>query len=315
MLAPLILLASALVAAKPVFPSYALHERRAYIPSGWSWVQRHDAASVLPLRFGLAQTNVHHMDEYVNDVSHPDSPNYGNHWSAEKVAKMFAPASETVDAVHGWLIDAGFVRERVRVASSRGWIEVNATVEEAESLLRAEYHVYRHGESGQKHIGSSLDFSSVKCMSGARVLTGPTACDEYYLPEHVRPHVELVMPTVHFDAAIRKHGSDGSAMKVGRPGFRRGLKSGGTIDVHSEIAEDSVDRCDVHITPACLRRLYGIPDSWQPKAADRNSLGICRCLVWSDDLLRFDVGDQPSIRHKGIARMISTGSGVHSLQG
>ena len=75
---------------------------------------------------------------------------------------MFAPTSEAVDTVHGWLIDAGFVRERVKVASSRGWIEVNATVEEAENLLRAEYHVYRHGESGQKHIGSSLDFFSLR---------------------------------------------------------------------------------------------------------------------------------------------------------
>ena len=110
------------------------------------------------------------------------------------------------------------------------------------------------------------------------------------------------MPTVHFDAVIRKRG-------VGRPGFGRGPKSGGTFDVHSEMAEDSVDHCDVHITPACLRRLYGIPDSWQPKAADRNSLGIGRCLV----LVRFIFCDLMWVVSRVYATRVSPGGSRHVL--
>jgi tripeptidyl-peptidase-1 len=146
------------VGAKPLFSSSTVHERRADVPSGWYKVQRHDAAAVLPLRIGLAQANIDRIDEYVNDVAHPDSPNYGNHWSAERVAKTFAPTAESVDVVRAWLVDAGFARERVRVVPSRGWIEVNATVEEVERLLRTEYHVYRHEDSGQGHVGESFGF-------------------------------------------------------------------------------------------------------------------------------------------------------------
>jgi tripeptidyl-peptidase-1 len=223
------------------------------------------------------QANIDRIDEYVNDVAHLDSPNYGNHWSAERVAKTFAPTVESIEAVRGWLVDAGFARERVRVVRSRGWIEVNATVEEAERLLRTEYHVYRHEDSGQGHVGSSFELFFDVDFSGAVVLIGMApACDEYHLPEHIRPHVELVMPTVHFDAVIRRRDSNGSAAKIGQPGYGHGPRSGGTIDIHAETQDEanSVDRCDVAITLACLRRLYGIPDSWQPKAADRNSLGI-----------------------------------------
>lgn len=29
-----------------------------------------------------------------------------------------------------------------------------------------------------------------------------TACDSYQLPEHIQPHVDLITPTVHFNAII-----------------------------------------------------------------------------------------------------------------
>ena len=34
----------------------------------------------------------------------------------------------------------------------QSWIKLNATVEEAEKLLNAEYHVYKH-VSGKEHVG------------------------------------------------------------------------------------------------------------------------------------------------------------------
>ena len=88
------------------------------------------------------------------DVSHPESPNYGKHWPAEKIAETFAPSKDTIDAVRGWLHSAGFAAERLKLSASRGWIEINATVTEVERLLDADYHVYGHA-SGSEHIGMS----------------------------------------------------------------------------------------------------------------------------------------------------------------
>ncbi len=84
-------------------------------------------------------------------VAHPDSSTYGQHWSAERVAKHFAPSEVTVSTVKSWLIDAGFHPDHLHFSRSKGWISVKALVSEAESLLKAEYHVYTHS-SGREQI-------------------------------------------------------------------------------------------------------------------------------------------------------------------
>lgn len=99
----------------------------------------------------LKQNNLHKLEEYLTDVSHPESPNYGQHWSAAEVAKTFAPDPTTIDAVRAWLNES-FAPERIRLSPSRGWLDVNATTAEVEALLDAEYHVYSH-ELGGEHIG------------------------------------------------------------------------------------------------------------------------------------------------------------------
>jgi tripeptidyl-peptidase I len=128
-----------------------LHEKRNHVPAGWSHSHKYHAAAVLPLRFALSQPNLHSIDKYINDIAHPDSPNYGNHWTAAEVAEKFAPSIDTVDTVKNWLLESGIAAKRIRVTNTKGWIELNATVHEVEKLLNAEYHVHKHA-SGKKHV-------------------------------------------------------------------------------------------------------------------------------------------------------------------
>ncbi len=88
----------------------------------------------------------------MNEVSHPKSPQYGNHWTAGKIAETFAPSEETISAVHNWLVGSGIPAERIKISSTKGWINVDASVAEANELLRTEYNVYVH-ESGKSHVG------------------------------------------------------------------------------------------------------------------------------------------------------------------
>jgi tripeptidyl-peptidase-1 len=134
-------------------PPYILHEKRSHTPSGWDVLRRRDASSVLPLRFGLKQSNIDKLEDMLYNISHPDSANYGNHWTRAQVAQTFASSQETVEIVRGWLEGAGFGLDRVKLAPSRNWLEVNTTVEEAEHLLKTEYHVYGH-KSGKLHTGA-----------------------------------------------------------------------------------------------------------------------------------------------------------------
>ena len=148
------------------------------------------------------------------DVSHPESPNYGAHWTAAKVAQTFRPSAESVQTVRAWLAQNGIAPERVRLNGSGGWLTADVTVAEAEALLGTEYHVYAH-EDGAESVG----------------------CDKaYHLPEHVSKHVDLVTPTVHFDAKVRREAPAALEKRkipnVGAPGFGPvNPKTTGTIKV------------------------------------------------------------------------------------
>ncbi|KAF4612802.1 hypothetical protein D9613_011842 [Agrocybe pediades] len=231
----------------PSAHSYILHEKRSHVPSGWTLVKRHDPSETIPLRFGLKQTNITKLEELLFDVSHPDSPNYGKHWTPEQVARAFAPSKESVEVVRTWLAERGINKERVKISRSRGWLQVNATVEEAETILKTQYHVYEHA-SGTRHI----------------------ACKAYHLPEHVSPHVEIITPSIHFDAVLKKRGKNATlpSKRVGMPGTAFAPKTTGYIrNIHQELGD-----CHETITPLCLRALYDL--TYEPLSPHKNSFAI-----------------------------------------
>ena len=94
----------------------------------------------------------------------------------------------------------------------------------------------------------------------------------YHLPEHVQPHIDLVTPSVHFDAKLtRRSGGESaaSARSIGQPGAGAApLKTAGKV---SEVLGE-LEQCDEYITPICLRTLYGL--FYEPVATDKNSFGI-----------------------------------------
>lgn len=255
-----------LVSAEPFLSPYRVHERRGHIPAGWSYDRKHDSAAAIPLRFALKQSNIDAIGDFLMEVSQPESAGYGKHWSAGEVFRKFSPSAESIGAVLAWLEENGFDSSRAKLTRNRGWIEVQATVEEAERLLQTEYHVYGH-ETGQEHVGeqhsSSSDFVN---------FTSCVACDSYHLPEHVQSHVDFVTPTVHFDAKISKRSGSGSpegiARSVGQPGHGTSPKTTGEI----QTLLNQLESCDKQITPICLRALYGLV--YEPLAASKNSYGI-----------------------------------------
>lgn len=103
-------LTTALAAPSQSTESHVIHERRATNPgSDWILTRRLDPSNILPspLRIGLKQSNLHHLEDLLLSISHPESPSYGQHWTPEEVADYFAPSEETVDAVRTWLGDNG----------------------------------------------------------------------------------------------------------------------------------------------------------------------------------------------------------------
>ncbi|KAJ6489762.1 subtilisin-like protein [Mycena sanguinolenta] len=194
-----------------------VHEKRADHPS-LTYSRRLEGHVTVPLKIGLKQQNTQDLSEHLLTVSDPQSPSFGQHWSPEKVAHVFAPANETRDAVVGWLTDAGFDVDRLRVSYNKAWIHVeNATVDEVEDLLDTEYHVYTH-ESGEEHA----------------------ACDSYSLPAHIAHHIDLITPTVQPNIKL-----------TSRPSNRSGV-------LRKRSAPLLPVGCDQTFTPACIRSLYNM---------------------------------------------------------
>ena len=85
--------------------------------------------------------------------SDPESDKYGKYWSMEEVYAAFAPPRETVRSVREWLAASGIHGSRVIQSDNYGWLAFNATVDEAEKLLKTEYHEHEHKYSANVRVG------------------------------------------------------------------------------------------------------------------------------------------------------------------
>lgn len=142
-LATLALWAASILAA-PAPSSHILHEKRETVASRWIKGDRLEADVLLPVRIGMTQSNLDRGHDHLMDVSDPDSPNYGKHWSVEQVHDLFAPSTESVDAIRGWLEAAGIRAERISQSVNKQWMQFDASTAELEDLVKAKFHRFEH---------------------------------------------------------------------------------------------------------------------------------------------------------------------------
>lgn len=142
------------------------------------------------------------------------------------------------------------------------WIHAEASVAQAESLLKTSFYEYTH-ETGHTHIG----------------------CDSYQVPAKIQKHIDFITPTVHFDAKIdqpRKKRSleaheqelaKRSMKNVGAAGSGSLPKDGGVVPESMQSLIGTLETCDLMIVPDCLRALYLFPEGTVLNNA-KNSYGI-----------------------------------------
>jgi tripeptidyl-peptidase-1 len=97
---------AAVAFAVPAPTSYVVHEKREVQTEKWS--RRRDIKlnrdAVIPMSFGLAQRNLENGYDFLMDVSHPESKNYGKHWTMEKVFKTTSVGENEVDKLRSWIL-------------------------------------------------------------------------------------------------------------------------------------------------------------------------------------------------------------------
>ena len=223
--------------------------------------------TLLPVRIGLAQNNLDKAHEYLMDVSHPNSPNYGKHWLSQQVIEAFKPSDDTIGTVHRWLVDAGIESESIAHTDNKAWFAFYATAEQLENLLHAEFHEFEDLRTGD---------------------IAP-ACDRYHLPEHIQQHVDYVTPGIRPVASMKKSNEYPSETLSKRRQPQPEKRSGRTLHHRPTHAmpshpESNLDTCDITITPACIAALYEIPPA--TLADPGNSMGI-----WESEVGYWDQKD------------------------
>lgn len=164
------------------------------------------------------------VEEHLLRTSDPKHPDFRKHLSAQEVLELSKPSERCVRTVEAWLRKNGLLGKAVM--SDGGVLEVEASVREAERLLRARYAVWRDGD-GKREV----------------LRTG-----EFELPEEVEACVDFVTPTTGFPALKTK----------------RNERLEKRMAVHSKQENTLRDKrratcgSNDNTTPACIRALYNI---------------------------------------------------------
>lgn len=102
-----------------------------------------------------------------------------------------------------------------------------------------------------------------------------SACDSYSVPVHIQDHIDIILPTVNFDAKVSPPKTASAlgrhAKRQPKAGINSFAKSKGKVELTAN-ADDPLATCNEQITPACLRALYNF--TYTPIATDKNSYGI-----------------------------------------
>jgi tripeptidyl-peptidase-1 len=148
-----------------------------------------------------------------------------------------------------WLETAG-IADRVSVSANKQWLQFDATTSEAEELFKTKYHIYEHS-NGKTTIG----------------------CDEYSVPEHIRPHVDYITPGIKLlETKVQKPAHKEITRRSWHKDTVTPLPPLSLSNLTSMLKEPLKKLCQTIITPKCISTLYNIPKA--DKAAPGNEMGI-----------------------------------------
>ncbi|KAM3430033.1 hypothetical protein NHJ13734_007916 [Beauveria thailandica] len=155
------------------------------LPSSWVATGAADSNAVIKAQIGIKQNNIKGLQDKLDDIANPDSPNYGKWLSKEDVDKYTAPAEADVAAVEAWLVSSGITDITM---PTNDWLEFSVPVSKMESLLGTKYEWFVHVETGEK-VPRTKEFS---------------------VPQNLHSLIDVVTPTTVLYHNINPHTHDGA---------------------------------------------------------------------------------------------------------
>ncbi len=219
---------------------YAARTLNGYMPA-------EDLTITMHISLRLPEDGVQSAARHLHDISNPSSPNFGQHWSAQKVARHFAPRATVVQNIRSWLKTSGI--SRIKLSHDQSHLSFVTTISNAEKLLATKYFYVNDMEGVSKKTLGVV---------------------EYSLPADIDDKVIYIHPTFPLPIDQNSHSDskpvDLAAVKRQKPHVRRQF-----IRPQSRVNNTTTIDCTKQVTPECLRLIYNIPQSGNDDEIHPNS--------------------------------------------
>ncbi len=220
------------------------------------------------LQIALAQQNLDQLDAKIMAVSTPGSASYGQYMEGDAVAAMLAPSADASPAVLAWLQGAGVTN----AYSDGANVNFSTTVCLANSLLNTTFNYYEN--AGIQKLRTT----------------------KYSVPEDLQVHIDLITPTTYFGKTVPQIPLPKvPAPKTPAPktdhrardlyirhfngihysnGTMNSTTNSTTVGTSNSTTNDTIDAsCATLITPTCLKELYNINYTPDPKSGSKIGFG------------------------------------------
>mmetsp|Transcript_40941 Transcript_40941/g.41814 ORF Transcript_40941/g.41814 Transcript_40941/m.41814 type:complete len:195 (-) Transcript_40941:55-639(-) len=138
-----------------------------------------DRESTHELIFMVKQKNMDALTKYLEEISNPSSPKYGQHLTPDEVHKM-TQNTEGTEAVKNFVTDNG--GEIVDISSDGSTIKAQASVALWEKLLHTTFQTFQNTERPEDTL---------------------LRTNQYSLPSELASQVSTIRNTVQFPASMR----------------------------------------------------------------------------------------------------------------
>ncbi|KAI9805683.1 MAG: polynucleotide 3'-phosphatase [Piccolia ochrophora] len=231
------------------------------VPKGWKEVAAPGHDLHIRFRVALKSPSLSNFQQSILDISTPGHVRYGRHLKRDEVKAMLRPAQQATEVVTKWLKGSGVLPDDIE--DDGNWIQFNATVSQAQTMLDTTFMRYRNTINDDEYV---------------RTL-------QYSLPTAVHQYINMIQPTTRFPLTPRKDKQSPVPELVRR-------RAQEETDAEIPCTERAA------ITPDCIRSVYNFPERRSSPVAG-NKLGICTFLESYpayDDLETFLARYAPTIK-------------------
>ena len=244
----------------------AVHEHLDAVPAGWRQIGAPAGGETMILQIALTQQNLDLLDAKILAVSTPGSASYGQYLDGDAVAAMLAPSADASPAVLTWLNGAGVTN----AYSDGANVNFSTTVASANSLLGTTFNYYEN--AGIQKLRTT----------------------EYSVPDDLQTHIDLITPTTYFGKTLPQAPAPKMEHRVRELTTRHfshfnGTTNSTTNGTTNGTTNSTIDAsCATLITPTCLKELYNIHYTPDPKYGSKIGFGsFLNQSARTDDLSLF----------------------------